>query len=313
MRYSVILNPVAGGGRAGRRRALLEAAFQAAGLVARWHATTAPGEAVELARAAAAVSDAVIVVGGDGTVHEAGRGIIASDAPAALGVIPCGTGNDFARALGMPRDPVAAVRVLARAVPAAVDYGRIRWHEAGTGFEAIFLNAAGVGFDATVAAAVRGVRRRGGRATYLAAVVRALRGWKAPVVRLVEGACDAAGAVWYDGPLLLVTAGNGVSSGGGIRLTPRACLDDGLLDVLAVEAAPAARILSVLPLALLGRHLGAREVRLHRTVACHLRSDAPLPLHADGEVLTRKARAVEFSVVPAGLRVLMPSSPPAEP
>ena len=304
MRITAILNPAARNGAAGRQRASFEAAFGAAGLTVRWALTEGPGHAVTLARDAASVSDAVVAVGGDGTVHEVACGLIGSGA--ALGVIPFGTGNDFAQAIGMPKSAKGAIRALARAGPVAVDYGRVRWWEAKEAQEAMFVNAVGAGFDALAAYEGRRTKHLPGLSAYLLAVVRALRSRPRPQARISDGAPEVPGPRRFEGELLFVTAGNGVSSGGGIRLTPHASLTDGLLDVLIVEAASARRILSILPFALWGRHLGFREVHAHQAPDLVADFDEPVPLHADGEVLTLDARRVAVAVVPGGLRVLIP-------
>ena len=306
MRITAILNPAARNGAAGRRRAKLEAAFRAAGLPVRWALTEGPGHAAVLARAAAVTSDAVIAVGGDGTVHEVGRGLIESGGGAALGVVPFGTGNDFARALGMPGSAKAAIRALAHAETIAVDYGRVRWREEAGEREEVFVNAVGAGFDARAAHEGARTKHLPGLAAYLLAVFRALRHRTEPGCRLFDGTPSHPGPLRFDGRLLFVTAGNGVSSGGGFRLTPQASLTDGLLDVLVVEAAPTRRILAILPFAPWGRHLGFREVHAHRAPAFFAEFDAPVPVHTDGEVLTQTARSIAVEVVPGGLRVLVP-------
>ncbi len=306
MRITAILNPAARNGTAGRRRAKLEAAFRAAGLPVRWAMTEGPGHGAALARAAAQTSDAVIAVGGDGTVHEVGRGLIEGGGSAALGVVPFGTGNDFARALRMPGSARAAIRALAHAEIVAVDYGRVRWREESDVREEVFVNAMGLGFDARAADEGARTKRLPGLSAYLLAVFRALRRRVEPGARLFVGTPEHPGAPLFDGKLLFVTAGNGFSSGGGFRLTPRASLTDGLLEVLVVEAAPTRRILSILPFALWGRHLGFREAHAHRVPAFFAELAVGVPLHADGEVLSRAARRIAVEVAPGGLRVLVP-------
>jgi diacylglycerol kinase (ATP) len=304
MRYTFILNPAAGHGAAARRRRAVEAAVAASGLDADLRLTEGPGHAFTLAREAAAEKDVVVAVGGDGTVQEVSGGILASRRPVHLGVLPLGTGNDFVKMLGMPSEPRAAVEALRRARPQAVDYGRVRWWEDGKAAEGTFVNAVGIGFDAQVAGEVGAFKFLPGVAAYLAAVLRTLARWKAPRVRVtVEQA--AAPPYRYEGPLLLTTAGNGTCSGGGFYLTPAASVTDGLLDVCLIEGISVPRILQLLPFTLFGRHIHAREVHMHRGVRIHLESDAPLPVHADGELLTRAARRLEIEVVPGGLSALM--------
>lgn len=305
MRYTFILNPAAGHGAAGRKRRAVEAAVAASGLDAELQTTAGPGHAVELAHAAAQAGHAVVAVGGDGTVQEVSTGVIASGHAVPFGVVPLGTGNDFVKMVGMPRTPQAAVAALQQATPQRVDYGRVRWwDESGPG-TATFLNAVGIGFDARVADAVAAYKFLPGVASYLAAVFKTLRLWQTPAVRVrVE---QNGTAHTYEGSLLLTTAGNGTCSGGGFYLTPDASISDGVFDVCVIEGISTARIFQLIPLALFGKHTGAGEVHMHRAEHVSVESDLPLPVHVDGELVTRGTRRLEVEIVPGGLTVLMPN------
>ncbi len=324
MHYTIILNPTAGHGAAGRRRKRLEAALVEADASFRLLVTEGPGHAAALAREAATPGEALVAVGGDGTVQEVARGLLESGQAVHLGVLPAGTGNDFVKMLGMPRWPRAAVTALLHAVPQPVDYGVVRWwdeaqrrgagsgeldasstdnRQPATGNRHVFVNAVGAGFDAQVAAAAGRFKRLPGLTGYLVAVFDTLRRWEAPRTRVH---LDGQEAAFYDGALLLVTAANGVSSGGGFYLTPEASVTDGLLDVCLVEHATTGRILQIIPFALRGRHIGAPEVHMSRTKRVKITSDAPVFVHADGEILTKQAEVVDIEVVRGGLSVLVP-------
>lgn len=307
MRYTFILNPAAGHGLAGRRRRAVEAALDAAALDVELRVTERPGHATELAREAARAGRVAVAVGGDGTVQEVSRGLIESGCPAHLGVVPLGTGNDFVKMVGMPRAPRAAVAALATAVPRRVDFGRVWWwDEAGSG-EGTFVNAVGMGFDAKVAEAVDGHKALPGVASYFVAALQTLRHWQAPGVRVAVAGPPGTPDRHYEGDVLLVTAGNGTCSGGGFFLTPGASVTDGLFDVCLIEATTVPRILQLMPLALFGRHIHAREVHMHRSERLSVESDRPLALHADGEMLARAVHRVAVEIVPGGLSVLVPA------
>lgn len=307
MRTIAILNPVADDSRTGKRRSVVEAALHAAGLEGDVWVTQAPGHAVELARRAAAEAEVVLAVGGDGTIHEVCRGLLESLRPVHLGVIPLGTGNDFAKMLGMARHPEAAARQLATAAPRAVDYGIVRWIEEGRAGERVFVNNVGIGFDAQVAIEAVSLKFLPGFSGYLAAVLRTLRRWDGPAVRItgVEASAGPA-SVLYEGRLLFVTAGNGVCSGGMFYLTPRASITDGLLDLCLVEYTSTWRIVQVIPRAIRGRHETEPEVHTARIRTLRVASEAGLPIHTDGEIAAREAHTIEVDVVPGGLSVLMP-------
>ena len=321
MRYAFVLNPAARGGRARHAAGRLADLLRTHALDATLDVTAAPGDARRLAAERGRHADAVVAVGGDGTVHEVASGLVGSGSAAALGLLPLGTGNDFAKMVRMPRGLDAAFAALLAARVAPADYGTVRWREAGRGaagghaapgargdgagedaaeHEAPFFNAVGIGFDARVAAEAPRFKRVGGTAAYLAAALSVLRAWRAPHARVVLD-----GRMLLDGPLLLATAANGVSSGGGFYLTPDARIDDGLLDVCVICDVPVRRVLTLLPLALAGRHARARPVAMARGAALTLDATAPVAIHADGEVLTRAAVYVTARVMPGALRVLM--------
>lgn len=307
---AVILNPTAGNRRAGRERVRLAAALEASGVPFEIIVTERPNHASALARRAAERFDAVVAAGGDGTLQEVAAGLFGNPNGTALGVIPLGTGNDFARLLGIPKRPEAAVPALLAAEVVPVDGGTVQWHEEGDPrwHEAVFINAVGVGFDALVAAEAARTKWIRGVSGYVAAVFRTLQLWTQPTVEArsvgVEG--EAWGEV-YRGPFFLAAVSNGTAVGGGFRLTPDACIDDGLLD-LCLVAGPLSlpRILYLLPKAIQGRHLGEPEVTMGRVRQVSLRIDAGVPIHVDGEVLTRSAVEVEVAVQPGAFRMLRP-------
>jgi YegS/Rv2252/BmrU family lipid kinase len=308
MRCIAILNPAADHGRTGKRYPQVVTALRLAGLTDEVWQTTHPGHAVTLARQATTQADAVVAVGGDGTVHEVCRGLIESGRPVSLGVIPLGTGNDFAKMLGMPRRLDEAAQALKTATPQAVDYGRVRWHEDGQPHEQPFVNAVGIGFDAQAAIEASAFKGLPGFSGYLAAVLRTLRRWQSPQVRIVgRSASDQARALLYEGPLLLVTVGNGISSGGMFRLTPQASITDGLLDVCLVRDLSRSRILQLMPHVIQGTHETAQEVHMHQITHLTISTNTGLPVHADGEILAQQAPTIEIEVVSGGLSVLKPA------
>ncbi|MDX1530842.1 MAG: diacylglycerol kinase family lipid kinase [Rhodothermales bacterium] len=320
--FAVVLNPAAGNRRAGRQRERLQRALDAAGVPYELLPTVRPQHAAELARRAAAAFDVVVAAGGDGTLQEVATGLFGQEERATLGVLPLGTGNDFAELLGIPKQPEAALRALLRAEPVPVDGGVVRWRTARTGGlwnEAVFVNAVGIGFDAEVAFRAQRKKRLRGKLAYAAAIGGVLRSWPTPEVEVrrvgeavavtPSGATapldDGSGPV-YRGPLFLCCAANGRSVGGGFRLTPHAEVDDGRLDLCCVGALPLKRILMLLPKVFRGAHLGAPEVISERLGGVTLTASSGLPIHLDGEIVTREAVEVEVAVQPAAFRVLRP-------
>jgi len=254
---------------------------------------------VEACRAELATGpDALVVVGGDGMVS-LGVGLVAgTDVP--LGIVPSGTGNDFARALGLPHDDHrAAIGTLLGQLavgPRTVDAGRVTGAD---GRRTWFAGTLSAGFDALVNERANRLRWPRGRRRYdlaLALELLALRRIRYELV--VDG--EARGV---DGTL--VSVGNGRSFGGGIEVLPDAVLDDGLLDVLVVERLTRLQFLRLFPRVAKGEHLGDRRVSVHR--ASRLRIDAPgVVAYADGERVG--PLPVDVEVVPGALRVYAPGT-----
>lgn len=306
---AVILNPVAGHRRAERAHGRVRAALEAAGVPFEILTTQRPNHAAALAREASARFDAVIAAGGDGTLQEVASGLLSAEHGAVLGVIPLGTGNDFARLLGVPAKPAAAVHALLDAETVSVDAGVVRWREAADGplHEAAFVNAVGAGFDALVAAEAERLKWFRGRSGYLAAVLRALRLWPQPHVEIRCTDDGEPGELIYDGPFFLAAVSNGTAVGGGFRLTPDAEPDDGLLDLcLAAGPLTTLRVFQLLPKAIFGRHTHEPEVTMRRVRSVALRIAGGAPIHADGEGLTRTATELAVEVRPGALRMLRP-------
>lgn len=304
----VIVNPAADRGRAGLVAPRIEAALRAAGVRFRLVLTTGPGHASVLAEEAAREGwSAVIVAGGDGAVHEVVNGLMraAGDGPSLpLGVVGWGSGNDFIKMLGLPHHrPEEALRRILAAEPRGVDVGKVVRcvAEKAPPGDWYFVNGIGLGFDAQVAVAARGIRRLRGFAIYAVAAARTLSRLRTPRMRVAVDGREVA-----DRPLLLATIGNGACHGGSFWLCPRASVDDGLLDVLVADGRGLAGVLTLLPRVLRGGHLTARGVELHRGARVEVASDEPLPLHADGEIVAAGVREISIRILPGRLRVLAP-------
>ncbi len=310
LRFAYVLNPAAKNGQAGRRWPDLAARLHAVGLGGPAYTTVGAGDAERLAREAAEHADVVVVAGGDGTIHEAVNGLAGTGA--VLGVLPFGTGNDFAHALGMPAGVPEAVAALAAARPRPTDLGRVRWEvptpDGGSAWhERRFANCLGVGFDALAALGAARTKWLGGNAAYVAAVLQALwelRGAKMRA-RVTVGDGDAPDVTVLDGPLFLAEVGNEHSIGGGFLMTPDATPHDGRLDVCVVRHLPTRRALRLLPSAIRGAHVGRPEVTMTGGTRVRLTANTfSLPVQADGEGLTLTARAVEVEIEAGAVQAL---------
>lgn len=291
---AVIVNPAAGRGRAARRIAALRESLDrecsAAGASGRMLLTEGPRHAERLARQAVAEgADLVVAAGGDGTVGEVLNGLAGTSAR--LGLVPLGTGNDLSRHLRVPSDIAGAVRLLFRGEPRRIDLGVVAGRR--------FANAAGCGFDATVAERVnRGLFLRGTPA-YLCAVLQTLATYRATHLRLlVDDAC-------VETPALLCAIANSSSYGGGMRVAPDASVCDGLLDVCIVRDVGRIEFLRNFPRVFRGTHVTHPGVTMLLGARVSVRSDPPAPVLVDGEVIG--ATPVEVSVEPSALTVMAPA------
>lgn len=298
----VILNPWAGRGTAGERRAELEAALSRARVPFEIVTTHAQGGATELAWQGVEQGYArLVAVGGDGTINEVVNGIKGAEAAtgrrAQLGIIPLGTGSDFIKSLNSvyPNDIGGGVERLARGEVRAVDLGRA---QVGDAAPRLFVNALGMGFDAQVAAESLKITRVKGIAVYLLAIIRALASYKAHPM-----------TVEFDDRrvskrLLFTAIGNGRAQGGGFLLTPDGRIDDGMLDLCLVDNLRLDEIIRYLPKVLEGTHTSLRVVTMGRARRIQITCSAPMPVQADGEILATDARAVTVDLLPGALDVI---------
>ncbi|MDX1440279.1 MAG: diacylglycerol kinase family lipid kinase [Rubricoccaceae bacterium] len=310
MRYAFVLNPAAQHGRAGRMRTELEAALEQTGVASLILETSVPGHATELAHGAAQNHEVVVAVGGDGTVQEVARGLI--ETSAVMGIIPAGTGNDFAKAIGMPTELPSAIDALLNADRVAVDVGKMTWRDAESDqqLEGVFTNCVGMGFDAMAAMATSKYKFLGGNLAYVAAVVETLGKWRQSGASVEVHASGEDSfeldRLIHNDRFFLVEIDNGFSVGGGFLLTPDAEINDGLLDVCFVEHVPVRRVLRIMPKTFTGNHINEPEVRIFRTRHITIRSSEGLPVQADGEIVSTSAVYLDATILPVALTVIAP-------
>jgi len=301
----VVLNPTAGRGRVRGAWPRVEAHLRAAGADFDLIQTTAPGGATEVAvRASDEGYDVVVAAGGDGTVQEVVNGLLTgagNGARPALGLLPLGSGNDFAKPTGVSdADVPGAVRALMRAPVRRVDVGRMN--------DRYFVNGVGVGFDARVGIeAARSTRLRG-LPMYGWALLKVLRDHTNPRMRV-----EVDGKVVADRDLTLVTVGNGGCHGGGFWLCPDACIDDGLFDICIAHGLPRRRIPFLLPAVMRGTHPRLPFVEMLRGRRVRITSDDPLPIHADGEIVTAEGHELEIEMHAGKLGLVSFGLPQCEP
>lgn len=300
MRVKIILNPASDQGRAIHEQEKIERlaiAHSEADVVL----TERRGHATELARQAVLDGyDLVVAAGGDGTVHEVLNGIMhEGKAGAMLGVIPIGSGNDFAFPLNIPLNVTAAVEHLFTGTAHTVDVARI---EDENGRFAYFDNNFGAGIDAAVVIKKEKMVNARGFWLYF---------WSALHTLIVYG--DRPNVIiQFDDeiiqhPMALMAVGMGPRGGGGFFLTPDAKQDDGCIDSCTVSLSNRAVFTSLLVKSIKGNHVNAKQVTMRKNKRIILQSDRPLPIHIDGEIFAfpeDNIRRVTLDVLPAVLQVI---------
>lgn len=286
-RIRLIANPTAGRGRAARALPLARAAFRAAGADERL--TTRAGDEARLVREALDDGiDTLAVLGGDGTWSKAAAALATAGADCRLLTLAAGTGNDFAKTLGVPaRDYAAMARLAVDGADRRIDLGSVAGR--------LFLNVAGFGFTAAVIADTERIRWLRGDALYFHAALRQLFRYRGMTW------CDDAGK---EHALVLAFA-NGHTFGGSFRIAPGADPADGLLDEIRIADASATRRARLFAAATSGRHVALPEVRERRGGRFMLRFAEPPAYEADGELLRAPARDVEVACVPGAVRVVV--------
>jgi len=292
----LILNPRAGGG-ADLSDVIRWGEARLGGQVV---VTQRAGEALIAARRASVEgAESVISAGGDGTLHEIINGL-APDFRPAVGILPLGTGNDFARSLGVPRSPADAMTALESASATAVDLVRIDGPE-----PRHIINSATGGFGVRVEEKV-GARAKSllGAFAYLLAAARSAS--QAQDHRAVI-TIDGGETIRIETPNVVIANGRFVA--GGYEVAPKAALRDGFFDVVLVTAQTLAERLKVAAEVGLGSHLDSDEIIFRQARRVEVESDPPMPFSLDGETSPGRQRIV-FEIVPAALRVLAPAAAP---
>jgi diacylglycerol kinase (ATP) len=294
---TLFVNPTAGRGRGAHAAQPAASALRDAGFSVRTVLGEDADDALRRAReAVAGGTGALIAVGGDGMMSLALQAVAGTMTP--LGVVAVGTGNDFARALGLPiRDPAAAGRLAAEALKGGavreIDLGRVgeRW----------FGSVLASGFDSRVNDRGNRMRWVGGRFKYDLAILAELAAFK-PIpyrIRLDGGPVREIEAT-------LIAVGNGTTYGGGMRICADAVMDDGLFDVTVVGDCSRTTLIKVFPRVYKGTHLGHPRVTVHRVSSIELAA-AGVTAYADGEQLG--ALPLTAHCVPGAVRVLVPGPP----
>lgn len=297
----LLVNPSADKGRAWRLVADLRPLVEEFG-GADWAGTVYPVHATALAQQAAEEGyELVIAAGGDGTVHEVINGLmrVPFEARPHLGIVPLGSGNDFAHSMGILGTPTEALNRIFTGQHQRIDLGAF---EIGRGGREYFNNTFGMGFDATVTIRTQHLTHIRGFMMYLVAVLQTIAlNHEAPLMHIVTE-----GESWDEETIMLVAC-NGPREGGGFAVAPSAVVSDGFLNYASVCHVSRLMMLRLIPEVMKGTHGRFKQVRMGQFRQLKLQSERPITIHADGEVICgfgTEVKNVTIEVVPEALELI---------
>ncbi len=282
MKYTLILNPVAGNGSAVEIGRKIEALLQQENVEYRLLTSEYAGHSTVLAHEAASdpETDAIISIGGDGTSFEVACGLIGTNKP--MGIVPAGTGNDFIKTLGIPKDPLEAVKYILTAQPRPVDVGKIN--------DRIFLNVCGTGFDVTVLDYAEEEKKKfKGLMPYLIGLIKAIAHYKPfSAVVCIDGKTE-------EKSMLICAIANGRFFGGGIPICPDADPADHCFDLITIDPLKKGVLPFYLPGLLFGKDLKWKATKRRKVQSVKI--DCPgMRVDVDGEIL--QMDKAEFTILP---------------
>jgi YegS/Rv2252/BmrU family lipid kinase len=288
MPLTLLVNPASAHGRTLKLLPVIEQELDQRRIPFRVERTRGLDDGVERALGAIESGEVPVVVSGDGLVGAIGGAMAGSDTP--LGIVPGGRGNDLARVLGIPDDPVAAVAVLAAGESRRIDVGEANGER--------FLGIISVGFDSECNRLANEVKIVRSKLVYVYSLFRTLLTWK-PARFTIRSESQRIRTSGYS-----ISVANNSTFGGGMRIAPEAVLDDGLLDVITVGEVGKLRFLANLRKVFNGTHIDEEQVHTSRASRVEITASRPFPVYADGEHLTELP--VSIRVLPRALSVLVP-------
>ena len=295
----VIINPAARGGKTARQWPMISELLKRNDIPFDYAFTEGTGHGIDLAKEAVdAGYELVVAVGGDGTVNEVINGIVDKNGRgrATLGIICTGTGRDCIRSLNIPDDISKACELLATRDCINIDLGRAEYISDGIKNQRHYINTAGLGFPASVAARTKSLKRMGGTIPFLLAFATVFATYKANDI-----AFDIDGRMKQE-RYLLIAINNGRYFGGGMKITPDADPCDGLLDVVTIKDVNKLRLIYNFPKLYKGTHVTHPKVDIYKAKSVDVQTSEKLLLQLDGEVVGEAPAS--FRVIPSALRVV---------
>lgn len=290
LKVRLIVNPTAGRGRAGRSLTRIARAFAAERITDIVTTERAGDESRLTAEAIADGMETVVAIGGDGTCSRIAAALVEAGSSCRLGLVPVGTGNDFAKTLGVLKFSVSDIaRLCAGRSVTRMDVGKAD--------DVYFVNGCGFGIDPEILAAALAARWLRGDAVYIVSALRKLFSYRG--FSLVDGPSSS-----LAGKRMMLTVSNGRNLGGAFKIAPQASVCDGMLDVHTFFDAKPARRLNVFLATIQGRHVQLPEVSFETHSSIRLAFHAPPKMEIDGELRAARDSSVAIECIPGALSVV---------
>ncbi|NMA04367.1 MAG: diacylglycerol kinase family lipid kinase [Clostridiales bacterium] len=289
MSYLFIVNPIAGKGRARKTIPIIKKIMEDNNCSYKIKITEKAGDGQLFAREAKTGGYSTVVsVGGDGTLHEVINGMVGGRQR--LGIVPAGTGNDFARSLDIPLSIEDATENLLRGKTALIDLGKLNSEH--------FINFCSVGLDALIAEEANKIKKYfSSTYSYIIGVIKALSKFKSIKIELTIDNKK------YNEEIMLVAVCNGAYYGGGMNIAPQAKVFDGQFDICVVRKMPKLKLLFLFPTIFKGKHIKYNEVKIYRGKSVQVFSGEEMHVNADGDIVD--SRPVNFEILHNKIEVIV--------
>ena len=297
----IVLNPVAGHGRAKNIEKTLIEYLRCKKLGFQIEKTNGSGNATCLARQMCKELDIIVAVGGDGTVNEVATGIVGSTA--SLAILPIGSGNDFNRIIKIPHKINLAIEAIISGTKKFIDLGRVRIKNS-IGIAQIrhFINTLGIGIDAEIAKEVRKIKYLRGLPLYIVAAIKALSTYS-PIEYNICNGKDTLKEKAY-----LLCVGNGIFEGGGFKMLPNADIADSKLNICLIRKMSAWNAIPLVPRIIKGTHGSHEMISMWESKKINISSGKEFIIHGDGEILEENAVEIKIDLIPKAISVIVPKN-----
>jgi diacylglycerol kinase (ATP) len=299
-KIGIILNPVAGRGRGKNAEESIVKYLRKRKLNFQLEKTSYRGHATQIARQMCKESRIVIAVGGDGTVSETAAGMVKN--ASALAILPIGSGNDFNKMIGIPKQIDQALNCILNGRKKQFELGQIKYRNVKNEEKnRFFVNTLGMGLDAEIAFETQNIKFLRGLPLYMLAAVKALIHHNPNEYSIKEDKI-----IRYE-KAFFICIGNGCFEGGGFKLTPKALPDDSELEMCIIQAMPIMKAIRLVPGLIAGNHYKHNSVSMSRIKKVRIDGKRPFVLHSDGEILEKNAIRAEVEIAKNKLTMIVPA------